>query len=416
MLDAVNKYIESQKGKLVGLVKELVSIPTLNPPGDNYDLIVNLLEQRCKQAGLKTNKIKVADPELEKYKIDIHKKRVCLIADWDSGCDKTIHINAHYDVVPCAGGWKTNPFKPVIKNEKIYARGTEDMKASIACYLTAVCALKKYNIRPGCNLQFSFVPDEETGGETGFGYLVKKGLVKADYGITEGYSGRCLSYGNKGVVWLKVQIAGKAAHASKPHMGINSFEKMNFVVNELMKLNKKISRRRTAYSVKDARDRFSTMVLGGVSWGGEKTNIVPNSSGFTIDRRFLPEENLQAVKNEIYECIKSAKKHVKDLNIKVEILLQQNCAVSNPYSSLSKSFTMAIKSVTGKNAKLAIMSGATDMRFLMAKGTPCIGYSVSGGNRCHANDEYVTIKSLIDTTKVFAYVFANLGKEKDAAR
>ena len=70
---------------------------------------------------------------------------------------------------------------------------------------------------------------------------------------------------------------------------------MTTVAQELMKLNKKISKRKTAYKARNERDRFSTMLLGGRLWGGDKTNIISDVSGFTVDRRFLPEENIGKV-------------------------------------------------------------------------------------------------------------------------
>ena len=404
----VFKYIDSRKKELVGFVKEMVSIPTVNPPGENYDRILKLLENRCKRIGLKTRRITVPESVLKKYKISSNQKRICLLADWNVGSKRTVHISGHYDVVPCSSGWHTNPFRPVIKNGRIYGRGTEDMKGNIACYLTAASALKKCSLKPKCNLQFSFTPDEEIGGETGFGYLVNNKIIRADYGISEGYSGNYLSYGNKGVIWFKIEVKGKSAHASKPYKGINSFERMNRVVQELMKLNKVISKRKTAYITRDKKDRFSTVVLGGQSWGGEKANIVPGASGFTIDRRFLPEESIKKVKSEIYGCINKIKKRMKDLKVKADVLIEQNCAVCNFKNRLSKSFTEAIDSVLGKDAKFAIMAGATDMRFLMQEGIPCVGYSAEGGGRCHADDEYISIKSLINTTKILADVFINL--------
>ncbi|UCH11850.1 MAG: M20 family metallopeptidase [Candidatus Omnitrophota bacterium] len=404
----VFEYIDSRKGELIEFTKELVSIPTVNPPGENYSKILKILEQRCKRLRLVTKRIVVPKSVLKRYKIDSREKRICLLAKWNVGSNRTVHINGHYDVVPAGGDWHTDPFRPVVKNGRIYGRGTEDMKGNIACYLMAVSALRRYNLEPGCNLEFSFTPDEEIGGETGFGYLVKNKIINSDYGIGEGYAGRFLSYGNKGVLWFKIEVKGKSAHASKPYKGINSFEKLVAVTQELMNLNKKISKRRTVYMTRDKRDRFSTMVLGGRLWGGGETNIVPDVSGFTIDRRFLPEENITTVKRELYECVNKARKRMKDLKVKIKTIVEQDCAVCNFRNKLSNSFSKAINQALVKKAKFAIMAGATDMRFLMEKGIPCIGYSAEGGGRCHADNEYIWVKSLLDTAKIFAYVFANL--------
>ncbi|MBN1405543.1 MAG: M20 family metallopeptidase [Candidatus Omnitrophica bacterium] len=399
-MDKVFNYISRRREEAIQLVRSLVSIRTVNPPGENYEKIINLLDKKCRQAGLATKRMPVPGA----------KGRVCLLADWNIGAKKTLHINGHYDVVPCAGGWHSQPFKPFLSDGKIYGRGTEDMKGGIACYIMAVSALKKYKILPKCNLQFSFTPDEETGGSTGFGYLVKKGLIKADYGIGEGYSGAYVSCGNKGVIWLNVEIKGRPAHGSSPYKGVNSFEGMVAASNELIKLNEKISKRKTSYMTQDEKDRLATMVLGGAAWGPEKVNIVPACAGFSIDRRFLPEENINNVKKEIFESINKVKRKIKGLKINIKILNEQDSAVSKTNPAFFGCFRKGIKEVLNKDAKFAIMAGATDMRFLMAKGTPCLGYAPQGEGRWHADDEYVSVKSLIDTTKVFAYMFENFGE------
>ncbi len=114
------------------------------------------------------------------------------------------------------------------------------MKGNIASVLFALKALKDCGIKPKINIQLSFTPDEETGGRTGLGYLVEKGLVKADYAMSEGCSGNYISIGNKGVLWAEIEVIGKSAHGSMPHKGVNSFERMNMLVSELQKLKNKI--------------------------------------------------------------------------------------------------------------------------------------------------------------------------------
>jgi len=401
-------YIEKNKNKLIGLTKELVSIPTVNPPGLNYEKIVDLLEGHCKALGLGTKRIIVPLSELKRYNVKGGSKRINLIATWNTGSKKTLHLNGHYDVVPASSTWRTDPFNVVVKNNRIYGRGTEDMKASIAAILFAIEALKKNNIQPACNIELSFTPDEETGGRTGFGYIVKKGIIKPDYAISEGYNKDFISYGNKGLVWFKIDVKGKACHSSQPYKGINAFEKMVDVVNALMKLNRKIAARKTQYRVKHPQDRASTMVLGGEISGGAKTNIVPDSCTFMIDRRFLPEEDLCKVKREITDTIKNLEKKDKDLNVNVSVMGEEDSVVSDESSILFKKFKESVKRVLGMPAKCALMAGATDIRFLIRKGVPCLGYSVDGGHTAHSDNEFVYVNSLVSTTKIFADIMMTL--------
>ncbi|NQT95929.1 MAG: M20 family metallopeptidase [Candidatus Omnitrophica bacterium] len=404
----MERYIEANKNRLVGLLKEFVSIATVNPPGDNYVRMVSVLEKHCRRIGLKTKRVIVPKHELKKYGVSQGEERVNLIARWDTGAKKTLHINGHYDVVPATSNWLTDPFKPLIKNNRVYGRGTEDMKANIASYLMAIEALKAKEIVPKCNIELSFTPDEETGGKTGFAYLVNKGKVKCDYAIGEGYHGNFTSYGNKGIIWFKIEVLGKSCHSSEPHKGINAFEKMILIASELVKLKGKISKRKTLYSTKKSIDRHPTMVMGGELYGGNKTNIVPDKAVFSVDRRVLPEENMADAKKEILSVINRLKKKDKDLRVKVHIDSSERPAVCGRKNALVDLFSKSIKKVIGKRGKSALLAGATDMRFLIRKGVPSIGYSVDGGNTCHCDNEYIKIKSLVDTTKVFADVIANI--------
>ncbi|NQT91021.1 MAG: M20/M25/M40 family metallo-hydrolase, partial [Candidatus Omnitrophica bacterium] len=129
---------------------------------------------------------------------------------------------------------------------------------------------------------------------------------------------------------------------------------------------------------------------------------VPDISAFSIDRRLLPEETVADVKRELQAIIDKLKKKDKDLKVRFKVLAQEPAVVSKRDSHFFKLFSDAVKKVNGKRAKFAMLTGATDMRFLIRKGMPCVGYSIDGDDTCHGDDEYIRIKSLVDTAKVFA--------------
>ena len=404
----VFQFIDKSKDKLIKLTMQLVSIPTVNPPGENYEKIVDFIERRCKELALGTKRIITPKSELKRYKINTGSERINLIAKWDIGARRTLHINGHYDVVPTTSSWKTQPFKPVLKQGKIYGRGTEDMKANIAATLIAIEALKASGVKPKCNIELSFTPDEEIGGKTGFGYLVKRNFIKPDYAISEGHYDDYIAYGNKGIAWFRIEIKGLSCHGSEPHKGVNAFEKMIFVANEFLSLKDSIEKRKTQYHTKSQKSSCSTMMMGGEVWGGYKTNIVPDRACFTIDRRFLPEENIGDVKKEISQFVEKIKKKDKTLDIKVKLISDEDSVISDDKNMLFKEFKRSAKKILKKNPKCALMSGATDIRYLIRKGIPCLGYSVDGGGSGHSDNEFVRVKSLLDTAKIFADVIGNL--------
>ena len=408
MLLKIKKYIDSKEKQVVGLTGKLIEIPTIDPPGINYEKIVSFLEKECRRIGLSTRRYEIPGKVLRRHGIKGGSRRICLLADWNTGSKKTVHINGHYDVVPAAGKWRTNPFKAVCRGKKIIGRGAEDMKGQLAANLLAVEAVKSLGINPRVNVQLSFTPDEEIGGLTGFGWLVKNKLVGPDFGIGEGYSGNYLSCGNKGLLWAEVTISGKSCHGSRPYIGINSFEKMLKVADALKALEKKVSKRATKCGVKLPKDRFATMVLGGELSGGSKLNIVPDKSSFTIDRRILPEEDLQKVKKEILDTIDRVKRKDAELKVRVSIRTMDSAVASNEKEPVCLAAGRAVRSIMGRPAKFALMPGGTDMRFLMKKGIPCVGYSARGGDSWHGDNEFVYIFGLLDYAKVMALTITSL--------
>jgi succinyl-diaminopimelate desuccinylase len=401
-------YIESNKKQAISLVSRLIEIPTVNPPGMNYEKIVDFLEKKCRGLDLKTKRISTPKKILQRHGIESGSKRISLVADWSIGAKKTLHINSHYDVVPVTGRWKTDPFKATIKGNRIYGRGSEDMKGNIACVLFAIEAMKRCCMLPRIDIQVSFTPDEETGGLTGLGYLIQNDLVKADYAMSEGHSGINVSMGNKGVLWAEVFVKGKASHASSPHRGVNAFERAVELAGEFKKLIKKISRRKTGYSMIDDISRKPTFVMGGILQGGIKVNIVPDTVRFSIDRRLIPEEKAMDAGNEIREVINRFNDKHRDSRVYVKFITKQNPAISRKDEFFFRCVSDAIKLTTGREARFNILPGATDMRYFMWKVVPALGYSARGGESWHSDNEFVYIDSVIDTAKVYALVMSTL--------
>lgn len=404
IFDIVNK----QKPGIIKLAKALINIPTVNPPGLNYERLVNFLEKRCNKTGLQTKRYVVPKSELKKLGISGGSKRINLIARWDTGAKKTLHINSHYDVVPVTGNWKTNPFQAKLIKGKLYGRGSEDMKANIACVIYAIDTLKKLKIKPQINIELSFTPDEEIGGKSGLEYLLKKHLVKADYAIGEGFEDDYVAIGNKGILWLEIEVLGKSVHSSAPYRGENSFENMVAVATELDKLKKRLAQRKTRYGTKDKRDKFPTLVMGGQLKGGHKVNIVPDSSAFSIDRRILPEEDLEKVKKEIEQLVKNVRIKNRKVRVRVRVLAEEKPVVTKLDKQLISAFSKAVKAVVKKRLKFAVMPGGTDLRFFIHRGIPTLGYSVKGAQRAHADDEFVFVKHMLHATKILALFLTDL--------
>ncbi|MFH1753919.1 MAG: M20 family metallopeptidase [Candidatus Omnitrophota bacterium] len=408
MKKSISKFIEDKRPYIIDLTKRLVEIPTVNPPGENYEKLVGVLEKELKRIGLPTKRIETPARVLKRHGVAAGSRRINLIADWKTGSRKTLHINGHYDVVPVSGRWRRDPFKPVVKGDRLYGRGSEDMKGTIAAMILSVYALKSLKRLPRVNVQLSFTPDEEIGGKTGFGWLAKENKIKADFGLTEGCTTRFVSCGNKGILWARVTCLGKTAHGSMPHKGANSFDAMLDIATELKRLNKKLSKRKTAFDSMSERDRFSTMVLGGELEGGNKVNIVSAKTSFSIDRRLIPEETIESAKEEIMKAIEKGAQKSKGCKFKLEILTQDGPVFVDPKERICKAIGKAIKDVFKRDAGFLLLTGGTDVRYLIKKGIPSVGYSARGGESWHSENEFVRVSGIIKAAKVYALTILGL--------
>ncbi|MEM2634080.1 MAG: ArgE/DapE family deacylase, partial [Nitrososphaerales archaeon] len=228
MLKQILNYIEELENYAISTLSKLISIPTVNPPGEMYVNITKFLANELKDNGLDVNLIEIPDSYLERYYpySPQHKGYQRLIVYGKLGDNEPrLHFNGHYDVVPAGLGWKTDPFKPVIINNKIYGRGATDMKGGITSILIMLKALKKFKFIPNGTMEVAFVPDEEASG-IGTKYLVEECKVMPNFVIIAEPSGiDRLAIGHKGLIRGMVRVKGKQAHGSMPWIGNNAFLK-----------------------------------------------------------------------------------------------------------------------------------------------------------------------------------------------
>ena len=226
--NTIFKRIDTLKEYYVKVLTDMVSIPTVVPPGDHYKEFIDYARGVLKEIGLDTSVVEVSRNCLEKYIPEMKDyPRYIIIGRWGKGKGPVLHFNGHYDVVPPGTGWKTDPFKPTIINGKLYGRGASDMKGGIVSMLTAIKAIIDSEVEINGTIEISMTPDEEIGGMCGAKYMLEEKITEPDYCIIAEPSGYDRVWiGHKGVVWGEVAVYGKTAHASTPWLGINAFEKM----------------------------------------------------------------------------------------------------------------------------------------------------------------------------------------------
>ncbi len=386
--------IERSGDALVEFARNFCAIDTTNPPGRNYQACCEFLAEKLESIGLAARVVRVPKAEQARLApgLDNH-PRFSVIGRWDVGAKKTLHFTGHYDVVPATGGWKTDPFKPVVRGDRLIGRGSGDMKGSDTAAIFAVDALRRSGATPPWNIELSFTPDEETGGCAGLGWLVKSGQIKPDAAVLcEGGSGDNIGYAHRGVLWLNVTVLGKPGHASNPKNGVNALEKACALIGQLQGLEKVYVTRRTRFHIKQP---HPTLMIGGVSGGGGKVNTIPDRFSFSIDRRMNPEDKLSDVKAEFAEVIRRARRRDPKLKVKVEYPLHVQSGWTEPTAPIARIAQAARAAVAGKVPGFRMTPGFTDMHFLTRDGkVPTIGYGAEGDG-AHSDFEYVRISDLL---------------------
>ncbi len=161
--------------------------------------------------------------------------------------------------------------------------------------LYAAVALERMRVPLDGRVGLVFVPDEETGGARGSGFLAAaKRLGTNGIGmLTPEPTSGVVWNANRGAITMRVTVHGREAHVGLMHQGRNAFEDAILVVNSLQRLARRVGRRRTRFRVTPEAARRSLMLIGGRVEAGSNFNVVPGRCVFTVDRRMNPEEDYE---------------------------------------------------------------------------------------------------------------------------
>lgn len=406
------EFIDRHSAVLLGDLRQLVGTSTVNPPGENYATITANLTAKLTALGLNAKRYPVPAALLKKYLPPAQHgfPRYNVLGKLAArGAKKTIHFNAHYDVVPVSGQWKHgSPFSGAVDRGWIFGRGTADMKGSIASLLMALRALQATRTTPKMNIEVSFTADEETDSALGTGWLVEHAPIKPDYAVVmEGGEGPAVCCGHNGVVWLEVTVHGRAAHGSMPERGINALEKMAALVLALEPHKKELARRK--FKTPEGKIMVPTINVGGVfgCGGGAKINTVPATATFSIDRRVLGIENHVAAEKELRAVLAAAAKKIPQCRITVAKVSENFACFTAPSHPFFAAMAASVAKVRRAPAVFNVSSGFNDMHFFAAhRKIPTLGYG-PGGEDCHAVDERASVKELIASAKIYAELLAS---------
>ncbi|MEM0373026.1 MAG: M20 family metallopeptidase [Sulfolobaceae archaeon] len=404
----IEKRTEELKEEIVEFLKELIRIPTENPPGLNYEKIANTINKKLEEFGYKTEIIKPSEDELKRLVKFGKGDRPNIIGYLGSGGIK-IAFNAHYDVVPAGEGWSIDPYGGIEIDGRIYGRGASDMKSGIVAQIYAVEVLRRARLLPS-NLQIiqTIVPDEETVGNVNAGtyYLVEKGILKGvDYAIfTEPTGADYICNGHRGAIWAIVKVYGKKSHGGFPQLGVDALKAS---VKMISKLYDTVPNITSKYNVIPEIGKRPSILIGTIKCGSW-INTVADYCEFGIVRRLIPEEDINEVRESVIKVLEEVK---KEMGVRVEY--DEFYAVSTMVSSDEKLISALrdkIKKVRGKEAEVVLSPGTFDIRFTIREGIRSINYGPGRIELAHATDEFVEIRDLLDSIKVLALLILELSR------
>jgi succinyl-diaminopimelate desuccinylase len=400
-------YIDTHASDLLGRLQQLVGFATVNPPGDHYNSVTAWLIHELAGLGLATKRYAIPRKLLKKYlpRAQQAYPRFNVLGKLAApGAKKTVHFNAHYDVVPVSGKWRHgSPFSGAVQGGWIYGRGTADMKGSIASLLLALQALRATRTASKLNLEVSFTADEETDSTLGTGWLVKNAPIRPDYAVVmEGGEGNAVCCGHNGVVWLEVTVHGRAAHGSKPEAGINALEKMSALVVALDDHKRQLERR--TFVTPERKVMRPTINVGGVFASGEggKINTVPALARFSIDRRVLAIETVASAEKELRAVLAAAARKIPGCRITVAKVSDNHPCYHAPTNPFFSAMAGCVTRVRREKTVFSVSTGFNDMHFFAHHlKIPTLGYG-PGGEQEHAIDERASVKELLASAKIYA--------------
>jgi len=418
--DRVLDEIDRAADEIVQLTVDLVRIPTVNPPGEEYQACASFLGERLARDGFDVEYI-VASGRPEHTAAHPRVNVVGTRPGAASG--PVVHLNGHIDVVPAGDGWTVDPFAGVVRDGRIFGRGVCDMKAGIAAAVFAAEGLRRAGVALPGAIEISGTVDEESGGFAGVAWLCQTGRIsrgRTDYVIIpEPLNVDRICVGHRGVYWSELTMRGRVAHGSMPFLGVSAIDGMTNVLAAIRsELQPALQSRVTAMPVVPAGARHATInvnaIEGGQPIGGIQTPCVADRCRAIFDRRFLIEEGFAVAKAELDALIRRVAGAAGGLECELRDLMVVEPVQTPPESPVIGALDEAIRRVVGTTPTLIASPGTYDHKHVARiAGVPhCVAYGPGELELAHQPDEYCRVEDLVKATKVIALATLGLMRER----
>lgn len=407
--------IAARRDDLVALTRDLIAIPTVNPPGDGYLEICEYLGRRLEARDFDVQYIRAEETPGDS---DAHPRWNVIARLHGKRPGPCVHFNAHTDVVEAGAGWSVDPFAGVEKDGKVYGRGACDMKGGLAAAVIAAEAFAE--VFPGFagSIEISGTADEESGGYGGVAYLAEHGYFDPrrvqHVIIPEPLNKDRVCLGHRGVYWAEVETKGRIAHGSMPFLGDSAIRHMGAVLREMEEsLFPVLATRHTEMPVVPDGARQSTLNINAVHGGqaeqgdaytGLPSAVVADSCRMVLDRRYLIEEDPSEVKKEIRDLLERVAGSRPGFAYAVRDLFEVPPTMTARDAPVVRTVSDAIQEVLGHDPDYVVSPGTYDQKHIDRIGRMhnCIAYGPGILDLAHQPDEYVGIDDMIDSAQVMA--------------
>ena len=307
-----------------------------------------------------------------------------------SGDGRSLMLNAHTDTVGVEG--MHAPFTPRIENGRMYGRGTQDMKGSLAAQLAAVRALQQADIELAGDLIVAAVIDEEHESR-GTEAVVER--YDADGAVVTEPTDLKLALAHKGFVWIDVTTRGRAAHGSRPEEGIDANMHMGRVLARLDALENEL-RRRDEHPLVGSPSLHVPQIEGGTA-----SSVYAARCRLRVERRTVPGETAAQAMEELQQILDALSEEDDDFTATCTQAFSRQPFEGTPNAPIAQTVRTAASDVLGQAPPDIGQTFWTDAALLAAAGTETV---VLGpvGNGLHTTEEWVDLDSVVQLAEILA--------------
>ena len=374
------------------LAKELIKFPSVTPLDAG---IMKFLEKKLKTLGFKTNILEFKEKNSKPVK-NLYAKL--------GNKSPNFCYAGHLDVVPAGNlkDWSVSPFKPVVKRGHLIGRGANDMKSSIAAFVSAVDNFIKDKKKFNGSISFLITGDEEGAAINGTKKVVdylKKKKEKIDFCLVgeptnPNKLGEMIKIGRRGSMTGRLSVIGIQGHVAYPQSANNPSTTLVQILNELKEIK---------FDKGTKNFQPTNLEITKININNTADNVIPGLADATFNIRFNNKHSSISIKKKINKiikkiCIKNKSKYKITYNVSGEAFLTKPNSTTYMIQNI-------IKKVTKIKPKLSTTGGTSDARFIK-KISPCLEFGLVG-KTMHKVDEAVSLRDLKNLTKIYEKILQN---------